>query len=254
MREDRRGVCGRGEGEQQGERESNRVEAKPIPGLEHLPYAEVWFHAIDDMRWAEASNAARDLGKTGLEAWTTSRTPEVAAFLQERGYDEVRRYVISELDVAAAAEPPEPAIEIVTIAERPDLVLPLYGLALQAFPDQPGRAETKIDASWFEWGLRAHPADSFFVALENGQVLGFGHLECDGDEWRNGFLAVEREARGRGVARALKHAQLRWAKASGVKKLTTANEVRLAGMRKLNARLGYVPVYDEIVLRGPLAG
>lgn len=230
------------------------MEVKPIPGLEDLPYAEAWFHAIDDTRWAEASNAARELGKTGLEAWTTTRTPEVADFLQARGYDEVRRYVVSELDVAAAPEPAEPAIEIVTIGQRPDLVLPLYGLALQGYPDQPGREEARIDASWFDWGLRAHPAEAFFVALEEGEVLGFAHLERAGDDWRNGFLAVERAARGRGVASALKHTQVRWAKANGVAKLTTATEVRLEGMLALNRRLGYVPLYDEIVLRGPLAG
>jgi GNAT superfamily N-acetyltransferase len=242
----------RGEGEQD-EGEGDDVDVKPIPGLEHLPYAEAWFHEIDDTRWAEASTAAHALGKTGLEAWTTTRTPDVAEFLKAHGYEEVRRYVISELDVASAPEPDAPAFEIVTIDRRPDLVLPLYGLALQGYPDQPGRAESKIDASWFEWGLRAHPPEAFFVALEEGQVLGFGNLERDGDEWRNGFLAVTREARGRGVGSALKAAQIRWAKANGVVKLTTANEVRLAGMLALNRRLGYVPVYEEIVLRGPLA-
>jgi GNAT superfamily N-acetyltransferase len=229
------------------------VNVKPIPGLEHLPYAETWFHEIDDTRWAQASAAARTLDKTGLEAWTTTRTPEVVEFLRARGYHEVRRYVVSELDVAAAPEPAEPGFEIVTIDQRPDLVLPLYGLALQGYQDQPGRSETKIDASWFDWGLRAHPPDAFFVALEEGQVLGFGHLERDGDAWRNGFLAVTRDARGRGVATALKAAQIRWAKANGVASLTTANEVRLVGMLALNRRLGYVPVYEEIVLRGPLA-
>src|SRR3954454_8781219 len=62
--------------------ENRRVNVIPIPGLEHLPFAEVWFHEIDEVRWREASAAARALGKTGLEAWTTDRTPEVVAFLQ----------------------------------------------------------------------------------------------------------------------------------------------------------------------------
>ena len=46
-----------------------------IPGLEHLPYAEVWFHEIDEARWREAPGRARELGKTGLEAWTTTARP-----------------------------------------------------------------------------------------------------------------------------------------------------------------------------------
>ena len=75
----------------------------PIPGLDHLPFAEVWFHDVDDARLQEASAKARALGKTGLEVWTTTKTPAVAAFLEQRGYEEVRRYVISELDVASGA-------------------------------------------------------------------------------------------------------------------------------------------------------
>ena len=96
------------------------MDVKPLPGLEHLPFAEVWFHEIDDDSFGAASAAARAIGKTGLEVWTTDRTPGVVAFLAARGYGEVRRYVISELDVAAAAPPEAPAYEIVSLAERPD--------------------------------------------------------------------------------------------------------------------------------------
>jgi hypothetical protein len=67
------------------------VDVKPMPGLEHLPFAEVWFHEIDDASWREASRRALALGKTGLEIWTTDRTREVAAFLEARGYEIARR-------------------------------------------------------------------------------------------------------------------------------------------------------------------
>ncbi len=230
------------------------MEVKAIPGLEHLPYAEVWFHELDDTTWRKASAAARSLGKTGLEAWTTTRTPDVAAFLEERGYEEVRRYVISQLAVADAPPPEQPAFEVVTLADRPELRDALYALARAAYPDQPGRADSRIDEAWFEWGLGAHPPEAYFVALEAGAVVGYGYLERDGDAWRNGFLAVVGEARGRGVAGAIKRAQVAWAKANGVPALTTANEARLTTMLDLNRRLGYVPQYEEIVLRGPLEG
>ena len=46
----------------------------PIPGLEQLPFAEVWFHELDDLRFQAASAQARALGKTGLEVWTTTQT------------------------------------------------------------------------------------------------------------------------------------------------------------------------------------
>ena len=34
------------------------MDVKPIPGLEQLPYAEVWFHEVDEERWREASALA----------------------------------------------------------------------------------------------------------------------------------------------------------------------------------------------------
>src|SRR3954453_11625591 len=114
-----------------------------MPGLEHLPFAEVWFHEVDDRRWREASAAAVALGKTGLEAWTTDRTPEVAAFLRARGYEIVRRYVISELDVTAPREPEPPRFELTTFSARPDVAKALFAIARESYPDQPGRSEQR---------------------------------------------------------------------------------------------------------------
>ena len=229
------------------------VNVAPIPGLAHLPYAEVWFHDVDAARLEEASAKARALGKAGLEVWTTTRTPGVVAFLEQRGYEEVRRYVISELDVAAAPPPAEPRFALTTFAERPDLADRLFELARVAYADQPSRSETVIGEDWYEWGLRAHPADAFFIALEDGRVLGYGYLELDDGQWKHGFTAVVRDARGRGVAGAIKRAQIAWAKAHGVETLQTANESRLAGMLELNRRFGYRVLYEEIVLRGPVS-
>src|SRR5262249_5028987 len=137
---------------------------KPIPGLEHLPYAEVWFHELDGTQWAAAIAAAKAIGKDGLEVWTTTRTPEVAAFLEARGYEEVRRYVVSALDVGSAPEPEAPSYEIVALAERPELADALYAIAREAYPDHPGRAETRIDEAWYEWGLRSQAPDSILIA------------------------------------------------------------------------------------------
>ncbi|HEY8646585.1 MAG TPA: GNAT family N-acetyltransferase [Gaiellaceae bacterium] len=228
------------------------MDVKPMPGLEHLPYAEVWFHELDEERWREASARARELGKTGLEVWTTDRSPEVVAFLEPRGYEEVRRYVISELDVAAAPDPDPPAFELVTFAERPDLADALYELAQIAHPDQPGRSESTVSDAWYQWGLAANPPEAYFVALDGDRVLGYGYLEHEDEQWKNGFMAVAREARGRGIAGAIKRAQIAWAKANGVPTLRTANEVRLEGMLALNRRFGYRTLYEEIVMRGPI--
>ncbi len=231
------------------------MNVKPIPGLEHLPWAEVWFHEIDEERWREASSAAQALGKSGLEAWTTDKTPAVVEFLDARGYEEVRRYLISELDVAAATRPGPPAFELVTFADRPDLAPQLFAIALESYCDQPGRSEQRIASfeAWRSWGLDPHPAEAYFIALEAGRALGYGFLNLEGETATHGFTAVARDARGRGVAGAIKRGQIAWAKAQGLRVLRTANEARLTEMLAMNRRLGYRPLYTEVVLRGPVA-
>jgi GNAT superfamily N-acetyltransferase len=231
------------------------VDVKLIPGLEHLPFAEVWVHEIDDDAFRAASAAAHAIGKSGLEVWTTDRTPEVVAFLDARGYLEVRRYAISELDVATAAPPESPAYEIVSLAERPDLIPAVYTIACESYVDQPGRDDQRMPPfeEWRVWGLDPHPAGAYLIALEDDEAIGYGYLELNADRDRatHGFMAVARARRRCGVAGALKQAQIAWAQAHGVTALRTATETRLTQMRALNARHGYLPLYDEIVLRGP---
>jgi mycothiol synthase len=231
------------------------VEVKPLPGLEHLPYAEVWLHSPDDGQWRAASTAARALGKDGLEVWTTDETPDVPPFLEKRGYELHRQYVISELDVRSAADPGPPGVELTTFAERPDLAEALYEVACESYPDQPGRAEARMSPfdRWRSWGLDPHEPTAYFIALDGDRVLGYGYLEVDGDAAKHGFAAVARAARGRGIASAIKRAQIAWAKSNGLKSLRTANEVRLEGMLGMNRRLGYRPLYTELVFRGPAA-
>src|SRR2546426_12541773 len=108
------------------------MDVKPIPGLEHLPFAEVWLREADDALWREASAAARAIGKDGLEVWTTDETPEVVPFLEARGYEDVRRYRITKLDVTAAPDPDPPAFPLTTFAARPPPAQEPYGSAREA--------------------------------------------------------------------------------------------------------------------------
>lgn len=230
------------------------MEVRPAPGFAHLGYAEVWLRVADDDAWRRASEAARELGLTSLEVWTTDETPEVAAFLAARGFEIVRRYAVSELDVASASEPPRPAARLTTLAERPDLAPQLYELARVAYRDQPGREDSDFASyeHWRTWSIDPHPLDAFFIALDGDRLLGYGFLEVDGDRGTHGFTAVAREARGRGIAGAIKRAQIAWAKAHGLRTLRTANELRLEQMLALNAKHGYRQLYTELVLWGPL--
>ena len=231
------------------------MDVKPIPGQEHLPWAEVWLHAVDDDVWREASAAARELGKSGLEVWTTEATPDVVAFFEARGYEEVRRYLRLALDVASAPDPGDPAWELTTLAARPELDRAAYELAVVTHTDQPGREDAVLPEFdvWRGWAVESTPPEAFVIALADGEPIGFANLVVDGDEGYHGMTAVLREWRGRGVAEAIKRAQIRWAKARGLRVLRTANEVRIAAIRRINERYGYTPEPAEIVLRGPLA-
>ena len=232
------------------------VEVKPMPGLEHLPFAEVWFHEVDEARWREASAAARAIGKTGLEVWTTDKTPEVVAFLEERGYEQVRHYVISELDVTAAPDPDPPAFGLVTFAERP-------GPRARAVPDRArvvrrpagtlGAANRELRVVAVLGARSASAGGVLHRARRTNACSATDSSTSTDDVWWNGFMAIARSDRRRGVAGAIKRGQIAWAKNKGIPSLRTANETRLEGLLAFNRRLGYRTLYTEIVLRGPAA-
>ena len=67
------------------------------------------------------------------------------------------------------------------------------------------------------------------------------------------LTAVKRAWRGRGIARALKSAQIGWAKANGFEQLKTTNDERNTAMRRRNEQLGYRPWIGRIFMRGPPA-
>jgi mycothiol synthase len=68
------------------------------------------------------------------------------------------------------------------------------------------------------------------------------------------MTAVARAWRGRGVAIALKRATIRWAIDNGLNELRTSNDPDNAPMRAVNATLGYEPLPDRLLMRGPLFG
>jgi GNAT superfamily N-acetyltransferase len=106
---------------------------------------------------------------------------------------------------------------------------------------------------WRSWGLDPHEPTAYFIALDGEYVRGYGYLEVEGKTAKNGFMGIARDSRGRGLASAIKRAQIAWAKTHGLRSLRTANEVRLEQMLALNRRYGYRTLYTELVLRGPAA-
>ena len=66
------------------------------------------------------------------------------------------------------------------------------------------------------------------------------------------ITGVRRAWRGRGIANALKAAEIAWAKQAGYEHLETQNEERNEPIRRLNERYGYRPAPGRIFVRSPL--
>jgi GNAT superfamily N-acetyltransferase len=68
------------------------------------------------------------------------------------------------------------------------------------------------------------------------------------------MTGVRRAFRGRGIASALKRAEIAWAKQAGYETLETNNEVRNEPIRRLNERHGYTVRPGLVVMHDSLAG
>ena len=84
--------------------------------------------------------------------------------------------------------------------------------------------------------------DLFLFALENEQILGFtGGYAGAKPGWMDTWLtAVTREARGRGIATALKVRAIQAAALAGFTNIRTDNDTRNSAMLAVNLKLGFV--------------
>ena len=217
----------------------------------------------DELR-AVLERWAGERGATELEGPVAEEDAGSIAWTTERGYEEAGRNSRMVLDLTAIEAPdvtPPAGIELVTWAERPELAEGLWEVAREAGPDIPGEEET--DAGPFdEWLARdmrgsGDRPEAVFVALEDGEVLGYAKLAFSDETTERAFhdlTGVKRAHRGRGIAAVLKAAQIAWAKEAGFRTLQTSNEVRNAPIRHLNAKHGYVLEPGVVIVRATISG
>ncbi len=208
------------------------------------------------------SRWAGERGAGELEVSASSDDPESLSFAQRRGFIEVRRQVGLVLSLAGVSplrvQPPA-GIEIVTWAQRPELARGMYEVDLEIHPDIPGFEDVALEPfeDWMAHNMQ-RPTDSpeaTFIALAGEEVVGFAKLSLTAPMAAgNAMTAVKRAWRGRGIAGALKAAEINWALANGYTELHTSNEERNAPINRLNARLGYRPGIGRIHLVGPVIG
>ena len=208
-------------------------------------------------RWCAAH------GVETIEAPVEADDEESLGYAQRRGFIEVERYpkrVLELGDLVAPAVAPPSGVEIVTWAERPELARGIHAVAVEAYGDVPG-GEDEVMEPFEDWlahdmqGSGDRP-DATFVALAGDEVVGYAKFSLTAARPAVAFhdmTGVKRAWRGRGIAGALKRAQIGWAKANGYERLETGNEVRNEPIRRLNASLGYRETPGRVLMRGPLA-
>jgi len=202
-------------------------------------------------------------GLTELEVPVLDNDPESLAFAERRGFIEERRELGVVLQLAEITPPkiePPDGVEIVTWAEAPELARGIYEVALEALPDIPGSENDDVEPfdDWLAHDMQGSGdrPEATFVALAGEEVVGYAKFSLTAAQPRTAhhdLSAVKRAWRGRGVARALKAAQINWALANGYEELHTRNEERNEPIRRLNARLGYRPGIGRIYLVGPIS-
>ena len=208
------------------------------------------------------SEHARELGREWLWGRVRDDDPETLAAVVAHGFTETGREPLVAVDPQRAppAGPVPDGVEIVSLAERPDLARAAWEVEVEAIQDVPApdALTARPFERWVDYNLEgpdALPAGSF-VAIVAGEVVGhtgLAALPARPHSAENLFTGVRRAWRGRGIASALKQAQIAWARDVGYEWIQTTNDEPNAAMRAVNAKLGYEPVMGSIFVRGPLA-
>lgn len=198
----------------------------------------------------------RHLDGLGFETASASvdgHDEEALAFAARHGFEEVDRQVEQLKRVGAERPASVPAgIELVTVAERPELLRDAYELALEGFADMATWVPVTITLDdWLE-DEATLPAGSF-AALVDGEVVGYSGLcrRPDGVV-EDGLTVVRRAWRRRGLGEGLKRAKLAWAAANGVTEIVTWTQKGNDAMRALNERLGYEYRSVSVTVCAPL--
>jgi GNAT superfamily N-acetyltransferase len=200
---------------------------------------------------------ARALGRDGVNAFVDATEPESLAVAEHYGLSEVDYQLQQSRDVAAdePAPPRLPGIDVIALGgRREELLNAAFPLAEEAWADIPtiaGALGYPL-ATWLR--TEATVPDGSFVALELGRIVGYAGLmeHADRGTAEHGLTAVRRSHRRRGVARALKLAQLHWASRAGIGRLVTWTQQGNEPMQALNRSLGYRDVAKVLTMQGPL--
>jgi RimJ/RimL family protein N-acetyltransferase len=193
---------------------------------------------------------ARALGRDGVNAFCDVTEPESIAVAEHYGLREVDYQLLQERAIGDEPPPPAlPGIQLVPLgARRDELLRAAWPVAQEGYADLPLPGAVSYPLATFLRDEATLPHGSF-VALELGEVVGYAGLCAPGE---HGLTVVRRDRRGRGIARALKRAQLHWAAANGIGTLVTWTQKGNEAMQALNRSLGYADRSKVLTMQGPL--
>jgi mycothiol synthase len=201
---------------------------------------------------------ADHLGRHGFEragAHVDGNDPGSVAFAHRFGFEEADREVeqVRVLGDEQPVEVPE-GVELVTIAERPELLREAHPLGVEGWADMATTEAVTISLEDWLADEATFPGGSF-VALADGEIVGYSGLcRWAGDDTiaEDGLTVVRRDWRRRGLATALKRAELAWAADNGIREIVTWTQRGNDAMRAANERLGYVYRAVSLTMRGPI--
>jgi GNAT superfamily N-acetyltransferase len=201
---------------------------------------------------------AKGFGAQELFAVARTEATSLLAFYAAHGFVEVGRMQEVELfpaDVEVEVDAP-PGVEIAPLGDRDELERGMYEVAKQADADVPAARPVAV-RSLEQWRRRNLAPlvlrELSFVALEGGDVVGYAILgrgsSGDVTHWMTG---VRRDRRGRGIATALKRAQIAGARAAGIETLRTQNDLGNDAMRRVNEKLGFRSRLEWVQMEAPI--
>ena len=217
--------------------------------------------------------AARERKATELVTGVKESMTDGVEFALHRGFKESKRDWESRLDVttfdaSAFAEAPRrvaaEGITITTLADElardPESIHAVYELDCDCARDVPSTDPfTPLPfESWRKEVLESPNStpDGWYMAVDrDGRYLGVSNLwrslEDPSFIWQ-GLTGVRREARGKGVAMALKLKTVEYAREHGIREIKTWNDQRNRPMLRINEAMGFVKQPAWIELRKEL--
>ena len=203
-----------------------------------------------------ASEHAELLGKQRFYVVARDDDEGSLGYYGAHGFVELGRMQDVFLDLATTDVQPSVPAGIAILAATPEHDRGAYAVALEADADIPS-GEPIVSGPYEQWHDRHFGAltirELSFVALDGDRVVGYAILnKHTADTGEHAMTGVARSYRGRGIARALKQAQIAAAKDAGYRFLRTQNDLGNASMRRVNEKLGYVRKFEWVHLGGPL--